>query len=98
MDRTSFEVIGILTLIILLPLVTVCTMLYVGWMYGGLLGWICGALILTPIIVYWYLRISQRIKNYLALLQTQSHPFHWNVDETVNDFMNLLKKQRKKKR
>lgn len=93
--KTAFAVIGALFLILIFPAFVGIVMAYVGWRYGGFWGWVSGIAFLTPLTVYWYHRLSQQIKNYLALLQSQGTPLSWDVDKSVSDFIALLRKQRK---
>lgn len=95
--NTAFQLVGVLLLILLFPLATVFIMFYIGWNYGGLWGWVSGVALFTPIIAYWYYRLSNRIRSYLDLLQSQTAPFRWDVEQSVNDLVALLKKQQKRK-
>jgi len=76
------------------PGIVVFGMMYVALLYDGLIAWLFGAALLTPIVFFWYYKMQDRIRNYVKLLYSQGK-FKWNVDKAVNEFLQIVQEQQK---
>lgn len=91
-----FETLGLLIFYICFPLIVTFLMVYVANYYGGFYAWVVCAALMTPFIGYWYVTIANRVRNYLNALFSEK-PLEWSVEKSVNEFKELLEKQRRKK-
>jgi len=76
------------------PVLIVVLVLYLNL---GIFSWLFIGLFLTLPTAAWYIILKRRALNYLRML-LDSNPRPWNIEETVNEFIELLKNQRRKRK
>jgi len=61
----------------------------------GLYSWIVIGLFLIPPVAAWLIILRKRAESYLATLMEKEPP-KWNVEEKVEEYIELLEKERKR--
>jgi hypothetical protein len=71
-------------------------MIYVALIAGaGVFTWLILAAMFSPYVALWYYVLRKRMLNYLKLLlDGKSHV--WDVSKTVDEYVELLRKQRRR--
>lgn len=101
MTRNSF-LLELYAVLILIALYGACDFYLSLWLVetfslsGNVYGWVIFLGFLSPLIVYWAVKVSTRTKNYLALLKGRAKPFVWNIEKTVEEWLDMIKPKRKK--
>lgn len=69
-------------------------MFYVALVAGaGVFTWLILATMFSPYVALWYYVVNKRMLNYLKLL-LDSKPHVWNINKTLAEYEELLKKKR----
>lgn len=93
-----FELILLCITVGVYPLLLVLAMVYMGNFYGAVGAWgICGVL-LSPLVGAWYYVLSRRRRRFEELLEAKPTGFRWNIDKSTEEYLGLVRKQKKGKR
>lgn len=91
MDSFLIPLFSILFLIAFYPVL----MIYVALVASvGVFTWLILATMISPYVVLWYYVMKKRMLNYLRFL-LDNKPYVWDIEKTLVEYLELLKKPQK---
>jgi len=88
--RPIFELILCLLLITVYPMF----ILYAALTFCGIYSWAVIAVMVSPVAAVWYKVVKERISIWREFLLGK--PFKWNLEQTIDEYVELMKKQKSK--